>query len=77
MAENIDNYSKNYLKSNEKKESLTAKTPSKKLPPCVNTDCNCKDFKTQSEAQQVLEAFPNDPHRLDSDKDGVACEHLP
>ncbi|MEP0983479.1 excalibur calcium-binding domain-containing protein [Leptolyngbya sp. AS-A5] len=25
----------------------------------------------------MLIAFPNDPFRLDGDKDGVACESLP
>ncbi|MBD1847481.1 excalibur calcium-binding domain-containing protein [Cyanobacteria bacterium FACHB-63] len=37
----------------------------------------CSDFRTQAEAQRVLIAFPNDPFRLDGDKDGVACESLP
>jgi len=47
------------------------------LPACVNSDCNCSDFEFQSEAQAVLDAFDGDPHRLDRDKDGVACESLP
>ncbi|MFG6094342.1 thermonuclease family protein [Leptothoe sp. ISB3NOV94-8A] len=47
------------------------------LPSCVNSDCNCSDFQTQAQAQAVLDAFPGDPHRLDRDKDGVACESLP
>lgn len=47
------------------------------LPACVNSDCNCSDFSTQSQAQQVLQAYPGDPHRLDRDQDGVACESLP
>ncbi len=47
------------------------------LPACVSTDCNCSDFRTQKQAQRVLEAFSGDPHRLDGDKDGVACERLP
>lgn len=46
------------------------------LPACVRTDCNCKDFKTQEDAQRVLDAFPGDPHGLDRDKDGIACENL-
>lgn len=46
------------------------------LPACVNSDCNCSDFKTQAEAQRVLAAFPGDPHKLDRDGDGVACESL-
>lgn len=47
------------------------------LPACVNTDCNCSDFSTQAQAQRVLLAYPGDPHRLDRDKDGIACESLP
>ncbi|MBF2055664.1 MAG: excalibur calcium-binding domain-containing protein [Cyanobacterium sp. T60_A2020_053] len=46
------------------------------LPACVRTDCDCKDFKTQKEAQRVLDAFPGAPHKLDRDKDGIACERL-
>ncbi|WP_330202560.1 excalibur calcium-binding domain-containing protein [Cyanobacterium sp. Dongsha4] len=76
-AETIDKNSQNFSSSREKKENLYSQKPSKKLPLCANTDCDCKDFKTQVEAQQVLNAFSGDPHRLDRDKDGVACEHLP
>ncbi|WP_293087256.1 excalibur calcium-binding domain-containing protein [Moorena sp. SIO3H5] len=47
------------------------------FPDCVNSDCNCSDFSTQAEAQQVLDGFPGDPYRLDRDKDGIACESLP
>ncbi|MDY7014757.1 MAG: excalibur calcium-binding domain-containing protein [Cyanobacteriota bacterium] len=24
-----------------------------------------------------MDAFPNDPHRLDANQDGIACESLP
>ncbi|MFP4393439.1 MAG: excalibur calcium-binding domain-containing protein [Desulfohalobiaceae bacterium] len=38
---------------------------------------NC-DFDTQAEAQSFFEKHqPGDPHRLDGDGDGVACEGLP
>ncbi len=47
------------------------------LPACTQSDCNCSDFRTQAEAQQVLSAFPNDPFKLDKDHDGIACESLP
>lgn len=47
------------------------------LSNCVNSDCNCSDFSTQQEAQAVLNAFPNDPHRLDKDGNNIACESLP
>lgn len=38
-------------------------------------DYDCADFATQGEAQEYLE--PGDPHNLDGDNDGVACEDLP
>lgn len=44
-------------------------------PPVEDLDCG--DFDTQEEAQEVLDADPSDPHGLDGDGDGVACEHLP
>jgi hypothetical protein len=43
-------------------------------------DYNCADFETQEEAQRffINAGGPNeDVNRLDGDKDGVACEHLP
>lgn len=41
-------------------------------------DKDCKDFKTHAEAQAFFEsAGPGDPHRLDADGDGLACESLP
>ncbi|PXY38111.1 hypothetical protein BA062_02685 [Prauserella flavalba] len=38
---------------------------------------NCSDFGTWAEAQAVLEQDPSDPHGLDADNDGIACEDLP
>jgi hypothetical protein len=38
---------------------------------------NCSDFQYQEDAQAVLALDPRDPHRLDGDKDGIACESLP
>lgn len=41
-------------------------------------DKDCSDFSTQAEAQRFFDAHgPGDPHRLDGDGDGVACEGLP
>jgi endonuclease YncB( thermonuclease family) len=41
-------------------------------------DRDCSDFETQKTAQRFYEAAgPGDPHRLDGDDDGVACESLP
>lgn len=47
--------------------------------PAGETDKDCKDFKTQREAQAFFEANDptNDPHRLDRDEDGRVCETLP
>ena len=47
-------------------------------PDTTGADRNCSDFATQAEAQAFFNAAgPGDPHRLDSDGDGVACESLP
>ena len=40
-------------------------------------DLDCSDFDTQAQAQRVLESQPGDPHRLDGNGDGEACESLP
>ena len=37
---------------------------------------NCGDFQYQWQAQAVLDADPSDPNKLDTDKDGAACESL-
>ena len=47
---------------------------------CSHNVYNCSDFSTQAEAQSVFEycgGVTNDIHRLDADKDGLACESLP
>ena len=42
-----------------------------------DADKDCRDFSTWQEAQAFFRAAgPGDPHRLDGDKDGVACEGL-
>lgn len=38
---------------------------------------DCSDFATKQEAQAVYEEDPSDPHGLDADGDGEACEELP
>ena len=47
---------------------------------CGDAVYNCDDFRTQGEAQEVYAYCDfgegNDPHRLDGDNDGVACEGL-
>lgn len=41
-------------------------------------DKDCRDFSTHAEAQAFFESQgPGDPHRLDRDGDGIACETLP
>ncbi|MQA07980.1 MAG: hypothetical protein GEU98_05370 [Pseudonocardiaceae bacterium] len=35
---------------------------------------DCADFATPGEAQATLDSDPSDPHRLDADNDGLACE---
>lgn len=48
---------------------------------CESNKYNCPDFKTHAEAQAVYECclkkVGTDVHRLDQDKDGLACESLP
>lgn len=47
---------------------------------CSYNAYNCDDFSTHSQAQAVYElcgGVSNDIHRLDRDKDGLACESLP
>ncbi len=45
----------------------------------VTQDCDCSDFATQEEAQRFYETHnpQRDPHHLDGDNDGKACESLP
>ncbi|WP_457205031.1 thermonuclease family protein [Nocardioides sp. P5_C9_2] len=41
-------------------------------------DMDCSDFPTQADAQAFfLAAGPGDPHRLDAEGDGLACESNP
>jgi hypothetical protein len=48
------------------------------VPPAgAQSDLNCEDFTHQEDAQAVLVADRRDPHGLDEDRDGIACNHLP
>lgn len=48
------------------------------IPACSSSDCDCGDFATHDYAQWFHENYnPGDRHRLDQDKDGLACETLP
>jgi len=43
-----------------------------------NEQRGCSDFDTQAEAQRFYERHqPGDPHRLDGNRNGEACEGLP
>jgi len=68
-------------------EKPTETPPEEFTPPAdtENTICsynayNCGDFSTHAEAQALYElcgGVNNDIHKLDADKDGLACEGLP
>lgn len=46
--------------------------------PAVAGDMDCSDFDTQAQAQNFYDNNgPGDPHGLDADDDGIACETLP
>jgi Excalibur calcium-binding domain len=55
---------------------LIAATPSSRVL-AQGGDLDCNDFQFQEDAQAELESDPSDPHNLDNDNDGVACESLP
>ena len=61
--------------------SPTPIIPSISTCECESNKYNCPDFKTHAEAQAVykcwLEKVGTDVHRLDQDKDDIACEGLP
>jgi len=50
------------------------------LSPAVSfgqADRDCSDFGSWAEAQEFYErSGPGDPHNLDADNDGIACESL-
>ncbi|MFJ8818272.1 excalibur calcium-binding domain-containing protein [Amycolatopsis thermoflava] len=55
--------------------SPATQAPPMTAPPETTTaDLDCADFATQAQAQAVLDADRSDPHRLDADHDGIACE---
>ena len=59
-------------------EPTPSYAPTFTLPACVQTDCDCADFTSHAHAQWFHDNYdPNDKHRLDADKDGLACESLP
>jgi hypothetical protein len=48
-------------------------------PAAAFRDRDCSDFSTQRQAQHFYKTHNpgRDPHRLDADHDGIACEDLP
>ncbi len=48
-------------------------------PAAAFRDRDCADFPTQAKAQRFFERHHprRDPHRLDADHDGIACEDNP
>jgi len=58
--------------------SLGAERSFKFAPSMFASDRDCSDFKTRAEAQAFFrQAGPGDPHHLDEDGDGLACEFNP
>jgi hypothetical protein len=47
-------------------------------PAAAVYDRDCSDFKNHKQAQRFFEKHnpSRDPHRLDADHDGIACEAL-
>jgi hypothetical protein len=52
----------------------TSAPPESSPEPNTSEDLDCSDFDSQGEAQVVYEDDPSDPHGLDADADGIACE---
>ena len=54
--------------------------PDNRIRNIFTGDKDCDDFKTQRDAQIFYEdngGPHSDPHMLDEDRDGIACETLP
>ncbi len=56
-------------------------SPDDKPCDCAGIDLDCSDFSSQEEAQECFEYCQSlgydDPHGLDGDGDGIACNYLP
>lgn len=66
--DSTDNYDGSYFEDNYSENPYTFTT----------TDFDCADFATQYEAQLFYEANgSSDPHDLDRDNDGMACDWNP
>ena len=64
-------------RATERRDVPRAAAPTTRLVlPRATRDLDCSSFADQPTAQEVLRADHRDPHRLDADKDGIACEKL-
>ena len=45
--------------------------------PARSVHLNCVDFPNQAAAQAYLRMYPDDPSKLDGDRNGIACEGSP
>lgn len=77
VAKDVTQTSPASTRKPEASVKATPETATNTLPDCIHNNCNCSDFANQKAAQAVLQAFPDDPHGLDRNQDGVACESLP
>jgi hypothetical protein len=62
------------------KKKKKGKGKGKKKSACPSGDVNCDEFATQAEAQRFYEKCggpATDRYGLDTDHDGIACEHQP
>lgn len=69
--------SSNLPPSNPPPHSSSNSTTVTTTPACATTDCDCRDFRTQAEAQRFFDSLSGDPHHLDGDGDRRVCEALP
>ena len=64
--------------TNAKPTDSTSPASSNNSYICTRNTYDCSNFSTQAEAQKAFQACqPGDIHRLDADRDGLACESLP
>lgn len=67
-------------RSNPERPAPTRATPTRTPEQPAVVDRDCRDFATWREAQEFFIAAggpARDPHRLDRDRNGIACESLP
>ena len=69
------------ISANAKTKVVAKKAPVVQKPSiiCSYDAYNCSNFKTRAEAMKVFSqcgGIKKDVHRLDADKDGIACESL-